>query len=100
MKMSNLFVTTLRDAPANADTVSAQLLTRAGFQRQLGAGIYSLLPFGSRTARRIEQVLREEMEAIDCYELSMPFVQPGRSLERNRTLGKVRQRNGAAPRPT
>ena len=76
MKMSNLFVTTLRDAPANTDTVSAQLLTRAGFQRQLGAGIYSLLPFGSRTARRIEQILREEMEAIDCYELSMPFVQP------------------------
>ncbi len=76
MKMSSLFVTTLRDAPAGIDTVSAQLLTRAGFTRQLGAGIYSLLPFGSRSARRIEQILREEMEAIDCYELSMPFVQP------------------------
>ncbi|CAN5632779.1 proline--tRNA ligase [soil metagenome] len=76
MRMSKLFVTTLRDAPAGTDTVSAQLLTRAGFQRQLGAGIYSLLPFGDRTARRIEQILREEMEAIDCYELTMPFVQP------------------------
>ena len=76
MKMSNLFVATLRDAPAGIDTISAQLLTRAGFTRQLGAGIYSLLPFGSRSARKIEQILREEMEAIDCYELSMPFVQP------------------------
>jgi prolyl-tRNA synthetase len=74
--MSKLFVTTLRDAPAGTDTVSAQLLTRAGFQRQLGAGIYSLLPFGARTAARIEQILRDEMEAIDCPELSMPFVQP------------------------
>ena len=76
MRMSNLFVTTLRDAPAGIDTVSARLLTRAGFQRQLGAGIYTLLPFGVRTARKIEQILREEMEAIDCYELTMPFVQP------------------------
>lgn len=76
MKMSKLFVRTLRDAPAGTDTVSAQLLTRAGFQRQLGAGIYSMLPFGDRSARRIEQILREEMEAIDCYELTMPFVQP------------------------
>lgn len=76
MRMSKLFVSTLRDAPAGTDTVSAQLLTRAGFQRQHGAGIYSLLPFGERTANRIEQILREEMEAIDCYELSMPFVQP------------------------
>ncbi len=76
MKMSTLFVTTLRDAPAGADVASAKLLTRAGYQRQLGAGIYSLLPFGARTAARIEQILREEMEAIDCHELSMPFVQP------------------------
>ena len=76
MRMSNLFVTTLRDAPAGTDTVSAQLLTRAGFQRQLGAGIYTLLPYGDRTARKIEQILREEMEAIGCYELTMPFVQP------------------------
>ena len=76
MRTSNLFVSTLRDAPAGTDTISAQLLTRAGFHRQLGAGIYSLLPFGNRSARKIEQILREEMEAIDCYELTMPFVQP------------------------
>ncbi len=76
MRFSRLFVTTLREAPAGTETISAQLLTRAGFQRQLGAGIYSLLPFGERTANRIEQILREEMEAIDCYEVSMPVAQP------------------------
>lgn len=76
MRMSTLFVTTLREAPAGTDVASAQLLTRAGFQRQLGAGIYTLLPFGDRSARKIEQILREEMEAINCHELTMPFVQP------------------------
>ena len=76
MRMSTLFVTTLREAPAGADVASARLLTRAGFQRQLGAGIYTLLPFGNRSARKIEQILREEMEAINCHELTMPFVQP------------------------
>ncbi len=76
MRMSTLFVSTLRESPAGADVASAKLLTRAGFQRQLGAGIYSLLPFGMRSARKIEQILREEMEAINCHELSMPFVQP------------------------
>lgn len=89
MRFSRLFVTTLREAPADTETLSAQLLTRAGFQRQLGAGIYSLLPFGERTANRIEQVLREEMEAINCYELSMPVAQPANLWKETGRWSKV-----------
>lgn len=76
MKYSQLFGRTLRDAPAGTDTASAALLIRGGFIRQLGAGIYSLLPLGLRAAGRIETILREEMASIDCQELVMPVAQP------------------------
>jgi prolyl-tRNA synthetase len=76
MRYSAMLARTLREAPAGTDTVSASLLARAGFTRQLGAGIYTLLPLGWRTARRIQEILREEMEAINCEELLMPLVQP------------------------
>lgn len=76
MKYSQMLGRTLRDAPAGTDTASAALLIRAGFIRQLGAGIYSLLPLGMRTAQKIETILREEMAAIGCQELLMPFAQP------------------------
>jgi prolyl-tRNA synthetase len=76
MRYSRMFVRTQRDAPAGADTASAALLTRAGFIRQLGAGIYTMQPLGWRSALRIESILREEMAAIGCEELLMPFAQP------------------------
>lgn len=76
MRYSTLLGRTLRDAPAGTDTASASLLIRAGFIRQLGAGIYSLLPLGLRSARKIETILREEMASIGCQELLMPFAQP------------------------
>lgn len=76
MKYSQLLGRTLRDAPTGTDSASAELLIRAGYIRQLAAGIYSMLPLGLRSARRIEAIMREEMEAIGCQELLMPFVQP------------------------
>ena len=76
MKYSQLLGRTLRDAPAGTDTASASLLIRAGFIRQLGAGIYTMLPLGLLSARRIERILREEMASIGCQELLMPFTQP------------------------
>jgi prolyl-tRNA synthetase len=91
MKYSQLLGRTLRDAPAGTDTASASLLIRAGFIRQLGAGIYSVLPLGLRSARRIETILREEMESIDCQELVMPFAQPAdlwRETGRWQTVGE------------
>ena len=59
MRLSKLFFTSLRDNPADAEMASHRLLVRAGYIRQLGAGIYSLLPLGFRVSQRIEQVIRE-----------------------------------------
>jgi len=76
MRLSQLFFTTLRDDPADAEMVSHRLLVRAGYVRQLGSGIYSLLPLGFRVNKRVEQVIREEMNRIGSQELSMPVVHP------------------------
>jgi len=76
MRLSKLFFTSLRDNPADAEMASHRLLVRAGYIRQLGAGIYSLLPLGFRVSRRIEQVIREEVDAIGGQEMEMPVVHP------------------------
>jgi prolyl-tRNA synthetase len=77
MRLSELFFTTLRDAPAEMEMPSARLLVRAGYIRQLGSGIFTLLPLGFRVATRIEQIIREEIDAIGGQEMSMPVVHPG-----------------------
>jgi prolyl-tRNA synthetase len=76
MRLSQLFFTTLRDDPSEAEMASHRLLLRAGYVRQLGAGLYSLLPLGFRVTRRVEQVIREEMDRIGCQEMEMPVVHP------------------------
>ncbi len=76
MRLSKLFFTSLRDDPADAEMPSHRLLVRAGYVRQLGSGIYSLLPLGFRVTRRVEQVIREEINAIGGQELEMPVVHP------------------------
>jgi prolyl-tRNA synthetase len=76
MRLSHLFFTTLRDDPADAEMPSHRLLVRAGYVRQLGAGIYSLLPLGFRVNKRVEQVIREELNAIGGQEMAMPVVHP------------------------
>jgi prolyl-tRNA synthetase len=76
MKLSQLFGQTLRDAPAEADVVSHQLLMRAGFIRPLGAGIFSYLHLAKRSMMKIENILRDEMDKIGGQEISMPVVQP------------------------
>lgn len=76
MKYSQLLGRTLREAPSGSDSASASLLIRAGYIRQAGAGIYSLLPLGLRSIRKIERILREEMDRIGCQEVLMPFAQP------------------------
>jgi len=76
MRLSKLFFATLRDDPADAEMPSHRLLVRAGYVRQLGAGIYSLLPLGFRVNKRVEQVIREELDAIGCQEMEMPVVHP------------------------
>ena len=76
MRLSRLFFTTLRQDPADAEMVSHRLLVRAGYVRQLGSGIYTLLPLGFRATQRVEQVIREEMNAIGGQEMEMPVVHP------------------------
>jgi prolyl-tRNA synthetase len=75
-RLSQLFLPTLREAPADAEAVSHKLMTRAGLVRQLGAGMWTYLPAGWRVHRRIEQVIREEMDAIGGQEMLMPVIQP------------------------
>jgi prolyl-tRNA synthetase len=76
MRLSQLFFATLRDDPADAEMASHRLLVRGGYLRQLGSGIYSLLPLGFRVQQRIEQVIREELDAIGGQEMEMPVVHP------------------------
>ena len=76
MRLSQLFFTSLRDDPADAEMASHRLLVRAGYVRQLGSGIYSLLPLGFRVNKRVEQIIREEMDRIGSQEIEMPVVHP------------------------
>ncbi|MDO9121257.1 MAG: hypothetical protein Q7U31_05685, partial [Anaerolineaceae bacterium] len=74
--MSRLFSQTLREAPADSEIISHQLLVRAGFIRQLGAGIFSYLPLAHRSLGKIMSIMRDEIDAIGGQEISMPVVQP------------------------
>ncbi len=76
MRMTQLFSTTLREAPSDAQVASHQLLLRAGFIRQHAAGIFSALPLGLRALAKIERIVREEMDAIGGQEIKMPVVNP------------------------
>ncbi len=76
MKYSTLFSQTIKTPPREADTINHKLLTQAGFVDQLMAGVYSYLPLGLRVLNRIEQIVREEMNAIDGQEILMPVLHP------------------------
>jgi len=101
MRMSELFFTTLREDPADAEMPSHRLLLRAGYIRPLGAGIYSLLPLGMRVNMRVTQVIREEMNAIGAQEMLMPVVHPadlwretGRYDQIGPEMGRFNDRGG------
>jgi prolyl-tRNA synthetase len=76
MKASATFISTLKEAPADAEIASHQLMLRAGLIKRLGAGIYSHMPLGLRVIRRVEAIIREEMNRAGAIELLMPVVQP------------------------
>src|SRR5947208_6338437 len=76
MRMSNSFVPTLKEVPADATVASHRLLGRAGYIRQLSAGIYSILPLGQRSILKITAIVREEMNAIGAQEFYLPSVNP------------------------
>lgn len=76
MKASQFFISTLKEAPGDAEIVSHKLMMRAGMIKKLGAGIYSYMPMGLRAIRKVENIVREEMNRAGAVELSMPVVQP------------------------
>ena len=76
MKASQFFISTLKEAPADAEVVSHRLMMRSGMIKRLGAGIYNYMPMGLRVIRKVEAIIREEMNRAGAVELLMPVVQP------------------------
>ena len=76
MRYSKMFIPTLKEVPAEAEVISHKLMLRAGMIRKLASGLYTYLPLGLRAIRKVEQIVREEMNAAGAQELLMPIVQP------------------------
>ena len=100
MRLSRAFVPTLKEEPADAELVSHKLMIRAGLLRKLAAGIYTLLPLGWRVTRKVEQIVREEMDRAGCQELRLPILMPaelwqesGRWQKYGKELFRVRDRH-------
>ena len=76
MRASGFFISTLKEAPAEAELISHKLMLRAGLIRRLGSGLYTWMPLGLKVLRKVEDIVREEMDAAGALELLMPAVQP------------------------
>jgi prolyl-tRNA synthetase len=101
MKASQFLISTLKEAPADAEVVSHQYMMRAGLIKKLGAGIYNYMPMGLRVIRKVEAIVREEMNRAGAIELTMPVVQPaelwnetGRFDKMGPELLRIRDRHG------
>ncbi len=101
MKASQFFISTLKEAPADAEVVSHQLMLRAGLIKKLGAGIYSYMPMGLRVIRKVEAIVREEMNRAGAIEMTMPVIQPAELWQetgRFETMGpellRIKDRHG------
>ena len=89
MKASQFFISTLKEAPADAEVASHKLMTRAGMIKKLGAGIYTYMPLGLRVIRKVEAIVREEMNRAGAVELSMPVVQPAELWQETGRFAKM-----------
>ncbi|MGH8830255.1 MAG: proline--tRNA ligase [Polaromonas sp.] len=101
MKASQFFISTLKEAPADAEVVSHQLMMRAGMIKKLGAGVYSYMPMGLRVIRKVEAIVREEMNRAGAVEMTMPVIQPaefwqetGRFEKMGPELLRIKDRHG------
>ena len=101
MRASRFFISTLKDAPSDAEIVSHQLMMRAGMIKRLGSGIYTYMPMGLRVIRKVEAIIRDEMNKSSAIELLMPLVQPaelwqetGRWTKMGDELMRVKDRHG------
>ncbi len=89
MKASQFLISTLKEAPADAEVVSHRLMTRAGMIKKLGAGIYTYMPMGLRVIRKVEAIVREEMNRAGAVECAMPVVQPAELWQETGRFGKM-----------
>ena len=89
MKATQFFVSTLKEAPADAEVTSHKLMTRAGMIKKLGTGIYNYMPMGLRVIRKVENIVREEMNRAGAVELTMPVVQPAELWEESGRFSKM-----------
>ena len=89
MKASRFLISTLKEAPADAEIVSHKLMTRAGMIKKLGAGIYNYMPMGLRVIRKVEAIVREEMDRAGAIEMTMPVVQPAELWQETGRFGKM-----------
>src|SRR5918999_1294291 len=99
-RLSTFFLPTTREAPADAQAISHKLIVRAGLARQLGAGLWTWLPAGWRAHRKVEQIIREELDAIGAQEMLMPVLQPAELWRRSGRYDidevfKLKDRRGA-----
>ena len=101
MKASQFFISTLKEAPADAEVVSHQLMMRAGMIKKLGAGVYNYMPMGLRVIRKVEAIVREEMNRAGAIEMAMPVIQPaelwqetGRFESMGPELLRIKDRHG------
>ena len=101
MKASQFYISTLKEAPADAEIASHQLMTRAGMIKKLGAGIYSYMPMGLRVIRKVEAIVRDEMNKAGAIEMTMPVIQPaelwqetGRFTTNGPELLRIQDRHG------
>ncbi len=88
MRVSQLFLSTLKEAPAEAEVVSHKLMLRAGLIKRLTSGIYTWMPMGLRVLRRVEAIVREEMNASGAIELLMPAIQPAELWQESKRWGE------------
>ena len=93
MRWTNFLIPTLKEDPAEAESISHKLMIRAGLVRQLAAGLYIFLPLGWRVMEKIHRIIREEIEAIGGQELSMPVVHPA---EIWKTTGRCTRAGGTS----
>ncbi|MDQ2622496.1 MAG: proline--tRNA ligase [Actinomycetota bacterium] len=99
-RLSRTFIPTLKNPPADAEAISHKLLVRAGMVRQMGAGLWTWLPAGLRSHRKVEAIIREEMDGIGAQEMSMPIMQPSEPWEKTGRYGideifKLEDRKGS-----
>jgi len=101
MKASRFLISTLKEAPADAEIVSHKLMTRAGMIKKLGAGVYNYMPMGLRVIRKVEAIVREEMDRAGAIEMTMPVIQPaelwqetGRFDKMGPELLRIKDRHG------